>query len=454
MSTDDAVPFVEGPLAGGDHGWPFASPPDDVAEHGYLLEEFILSGTATSYRSAGGGTPTDGRWDTRADDEAAFVTRAYVVRPSDASRFNGVVVVNWQNVTAGFDLGSPSGSEIFRGYAWVGVTTQKIGVDGIAGRTKGLRAWDPTRYGTLSHPGDAHSYDMFSQAGRLARGIKDPRGRGILGGLQPKTVIATGGSQSAMRLGSYLNATHQHVRVFDGFHLTVHWGICPPLEELELTEMFPTDAQPMSPALCQIRDDCDVPIMIVATECEARFNLPVRQPDTATFRFWEIASAAHQSPSAVAASARMMARDGMTRLPPEPDRNTVEWRYVNEAALRALVTWVEQGNPPSSQPRLEAVSVEPPELARDAFGNTIGGIRVPEVAAPVAAFRGERDGGLANPAWLQGHSEPFSEAQLKKRYATATARRDTWNEAVDRLAAEGLVLPEDVETLRARGSEG
>ena len=37
-----------------------------------------------------------------------------VVRPEDASAFNGTVVVFWLNVTAGFELGS-AGGEALRG---------------------------------------------------------------------------------------------------------------------------------------------------------------------------------------------------------------------------------------------------------------------------------------------------------------------------------------------------
>ena len=45
------------------------------------------------------------------------------------------------------------------GFAWVGVSAQQVGVDA-------LKAADPSRYGSLSHPGDSYSYDIFSQAGQ------------------------------------------------------------------------------------------------------------------------------------------------------------------------------------------------------------------------------------------------------------------------------------------------
>src|SRR5215470_16701548 len=133
----------------------------------------------------------------------------YVVRPTP-ERFNGVVLVNWQNVTKGVDLGAPSFYEMESGYAWVGVTTQRIAIEGQPdlgmgyAATGGLVTWDPRRYGDLRHPGDAYSYDIFTQAARAvvfpSRDAPDP-----LAGLKPTLVLATGESQSAMRLGSYLN---------------------------------------------------------------------------------------------------------------------------------------------------------------------------------------------------------------------------------------------------------
>ena len=443
------LPEVSGPLRGGDHGWPFASPVEDLSRHGYVMEEYTLAGVAKAYRVAQGGrTPRNGQWDTESGNTADYVTRAYVVRPESVADFNGIAVVNWQNVTAGFDIGSPINSEIFRGYAWIGVTTQKIGVDGTEGLTKGLRQWDSTRYGKLNHPGDAWSYDIFTQAGRLvSRGDT-----ALLGGLKPELVIATGGSQSAMRLGSYLNAAHPHTKVFDGFYLTVHWGICPPIEEMPLMELFAPTRGELSPAMCQIRDDGDVPILVVATECEARYNYPVRQADTNTFRFWEIAGASHQSPYRASKLAEIMKRDGVYLGDSPADRNAVGWGYIDDAALRGMVLWLREGALPASMPRISMTGDENAPIERDDLGNALGGIRTPELEAPVASYRGERSEDLSNPNWLDGMTIPLEESELTRRYPNANDRIERWHKAVDHLIEKGLVLPEDAEALRRRGN--
>ena len=116
----------------------------------------------------------DGKWDVTPGAEADFRTRFLVRRPSDPQRFSGTVVVEWNNVSAGID-GSPDWSLFHRhlaaqGHAWVGVSAQKVGIDG-GGFVEGihLKLLAPDRYDTLVHPGDAWSFDIFSQVGELMR---------------------------------------------------------------------------------------------------------------------------------------------------------------------------------------------------------------------------------------------------------------------------------------------
>ena len=135
----------------------------------YLQEEYFLSGTARAYKPVGT-WGSDGVWSAELSGAtAAYKTRMIVRRPADRAAFNGTVVVEWLNVSAGLDTAPDWGfarEELLRkGYAWVGVSAQ------INGLTL-LKNIQPARYGTLDHPGDSFSYDMYSQAargGRLAR---------------------------------------------------------------------------------------------------------------------------------------------------------------------------------------------------------------------------------------------------------------------------------------------
>ncbi len=442
---------VTGPVEGG-KGRPFAAPPAEQVPDGYVVEEFLLDGTARSYRpTAEAGV--DGRWEVEPDEEADYRSRMYVVRPRDAADFNGIVQVSWQNVTAGVDIGMPS-PEAYDGYAWVGVSAQYVGVHGHAdqgdGRaaTAGLPGEDPERYATLHHPGDAFSYDIFTQAARTVApgrtiGAVDP-----LGGLEPTTMIATGASQSAMRLSSYINIVHPREQLFDGYLLTVHFGISPrPPNEMPVGGISREDGAP-SPASARIRDDIDAPVLVLCCEGETMSMYPVRQPDTATFRYWEIAGTAHATGGGLDV---LMERGGADLFANLGDfhPNTVRWDYVSDAALRHLVAWVRRGEEPPHFPLIEVESGQPPKVRLDDNDNAVGGMRVPELAAPTARHRGGNEGNLM--LGLLGQSIPYTAEELRARYPDRDAYLARWDAGIDDLLASGLDIGGDVDVLRARG---
>jgi hypothetical protein len=93
----------------------------------------------------------------------AYKTRIVVRRPASDAAFNGTVLLEWQNVTAQYDVDHywlESNEHIVReGYAWVGVSAQRAGVHPLfpvcAPQLEatwifcnGLRTWSPLRYGT------------------------------------------------------------------------------------------------------------------------------------------------------------------------------------------------------------------------------------------------------------------------------------------------------------------
>src|SRR5271156_4303467 len=115
------------------------------------MEEYLLEGVALSYAAKEGTeVGVDGLWDVEDDNEAAFKTRAYVVRPADSANFNGIVLVNWQNVTIGADFGMPDLEQLKSGYAWVGITTQRVAHEGQPSLGEGLPATIACASGTRS----------------------------------------------------------------------------------------------------------------------------------------------------------------------------------------------------------------------------------------------------------------------------------------------------------------
>ena len=425
-----------------------------MTKHGCVMEEFLVEGVAASYAPAAGTEiGLDGKWSVERVGTAEYRTRMYVVRPSDPSRCNGTVLVNWQNVTAGLDLGAPVADDLEQGYAWVGVTTQRVAIEGqpslapgMAG-TQGLPAWDPKRYGTLRHPGDEFSYDIFTQAARAVGPERPTDTIDPLGGLQPRLMIATGGSQSAMRLASYVNIVDDTERFFDGFFLTVHWGMCPYPPNQLLTESFAELGGGLRAGSVSINDRGRVPILVLCSESETLHNLPVRQPDSPTFRFWEMAGTAHAGGGVTVEMEAMMARDGMATFLQNDIVNTVDWSYVRNAAQEHLVAWAGGGSAPPSFPPIDATIDDGIHL--DDHGNATGGIRLPDLLAPAGTHSGTN---AINPlAALSGESTPFSDAELASLYATAHDYLQAWDAAVDQTHASGLVLDRDLDALRSRG---
>ena len=203
------------------------------------VSEYFASGTAQAYTASG--APADGRWMLRPAGRAAYRTRVIVRIPADPKRFNGTLVVEWLNVSAGADTApdySYAAAELERkGYAYVGVSAQQVGIDGsssgdIASQllpglgVSGLRAADPARYRSLHHPGDAYLYDMFTQ---VARALRAPGRTDVLDGLRPQRVIAMGESQSASRLTTYVDGVQPLTREFDGFFVHSRGGGAAPL---------------------------------------------------------------------------------------------------------------------------------------------------------------------------------------------------------------------------------
>ena len=277
-------------------------------------------------------------------------------RPVDPDRFNGTVVLHWNNVSAGYDLFSGDTPEILDGgYAFAGVTTQRVGVHGLPGAPQGLRAWDPERYGTLSIASDDDSFDIFTQAARAVGPDRD-RTTDPLGGLDVARVVAMGSSQSAGRLATYVNAVHPLARAIDGFLLLIYFGTGTPLEVGDevvniVNPAEPFDARAALQGRNRIRDDLDVPVMVVNSELEAIACYPVRQPDTDRFRYWEAAGTCHVSQQSMDLRAPKYERDFGTPLPMPPSVNHISMIPLYDAGLHHLHQWLTTGTaPPAPAP--------------------------------------------------------------------------------------------------------
>jgi hypothetical protein len=407
----------------------------DLAPLGYSTQEFFVSGTASSYALAGAPTP-DGRWQAAPAETAPYVTRIVVVRPTDAHKFNGTVVVEWLNVSAGTDATpdwNAAHREIMRGgYAYVGVSAQKVGVDGGPSMganpmAKPLKKANPERYGSLIHPGDAFAYDIYSQAGRL---LREPKA-GVLGPLNPKRILAVGESQSAVYLTTYVNAVDPLAKVYDGFLIHSRFGAPSRLDGQSIMGSSASLPQPT-----RLRTDLRVPVITVITETDLiGGGLPgfygARQPDTEHLRVWEIPGTAHAdiytfmagfidsgtTPLEKLAAAWQPTDKILGAQLAKPINAGPQHHYVLQAALWNLDRWIKTGHTPSKAAPMTvtANADKPPTLVLDANGATEGGVRTPWVDVPIARLSGVGNSGSPL-AFLAGVTEPFDDSTLARLY--------------------------------------
>jgi hypothetical protein len=448
---------VTGPVAPdvGERDGPLTAAVEPLEDHGYVEEEVFLEGTAAPH-GVEGTWGDDGEWAVDDGPASPYRTRLLVRRPADAADFDGTVVVSWLDVGGAFDLDpewAQMGEELMRqGAAFVGVSAQRLGVEGPLG----ARSWDPVRYRDLALGSDALSYDLFTQAGQAIAepGAVDPL-RGLPG---ERRLIASGHSQAAQRLVTYVNAFHPEAQVYDGFLLVSRFRGAAPLGNALLPSrgvLDPDDAGPDDPVLpdplvgllsgpprAQIREDTDVPVFVVLTETEAVQNTGVGRPDSDRFRTWEVAGSAHVDALATQVTKAKLGRD-FPSIPLGqldcPQANAFPTRYALRAAVRALSVWVDEGtSPPSATPLARD---DDGQIRRDADGNALGGLRLPDLDVPTARHTGlsERRGYCG----LTGATVPFSESELAARYPSREGYVQAVTAAVDDAVAAGHLLPED-----------
>jgi Alpha/beta hydrolase domain len=465
---------LEGPLPGD----PFLMIGDlDLRSLGYVRQEWFLEGSAIAY-TLRGARGADGRWQAAPSTRAPFKTRLVVYRPEDPSRFNGSVVVEWLNVSGGLDA-SPDWLFLHRhlmrqGAAWVGVSVQKVGIDG-GGLVPGmpLKTMNSERYGSLVHPGDAFAFDIYSAVGRALR----TPGSGPLGRLAVQRMLAIGESQSAGFLVTYVNAVDPIERCFDGFLIHGRPGGAAGLDGSYIPAAQDQDLANLSVNVStiasdghRIREDVRVPVLTFQSETDVVLlgGGRARQADSERFRLWELAGAAHFDTYGLVAAhfdregidveelARHLAPtdEVVGMLAGAPINSGPQQHYVLNAALTHLDRWVRDGTAPPQAPRLESASAAATELVRDATGIVRGGIRTPWVEAPSAVLSGDSAGGEGF-LFLFGKTLPLDEATLAHLYPGGSEEHLQRFEAATTAAVNaGWLLAEDAGEIRSLARHG
>ena len=427
-----AVPdaTIYGPIAADPPGHPsknsiYSASAIDLAAHDYIEEEYFIEGSANRYSTEGLETGSV------LDSGHPYRTRLVVRRPESVADFNGVVLVEWINVTGGPDKDIDwwqSGTHWMRnGYAYVAVSAQQMGIDT-------MQEWSPERYDSLDTTndgalsGDSSSFDIFAAVGKAINRQGEESGAAsvnILPGFYAEQIIATGHSQSASRLATYINNIHPLDPVFDGFMVHGGGGL--------------------------IRDDRAVKVFKIMAETDMARRAGSPQPDSDNFRQWEVAGTSHVDVPFEAEYAKVRnLRDG---LPIEdvtprdsacelPAYSHVPFRDVMNAAYEHLVRWIREDVPPPVAERIRVRRALPEvEFARDEYGNVLGGIRLAEHAVPTARNTGINSGTSNRFCFLYGSHEPFDQDTLRALYPSKARYVELVEAVVEGNLAAGYILP-------------
>lgn len=448
------VPKSSGAIANTAKSMPFGMEsktfaPVDLAKHGYVEEEFILSGAANVYDWA-----SDGSVSVRTAN-APYTNRVLVRRPASNSKFSGTVVVEISNAARRFDWdmmwGYVGDHIVERGDAWVGLTLPQA-IDS-------LKKFDDDRYGALSManptpgaacPGAAKGgpaafeeglrWDYYSQT---AAALKSNMPGQPMAGMNVKNVILT---TQAGDIVSYIDIFHDRARLASGKPLYDGYLVRGLPRPAKLSQCAP--AIPAGDARQKIKD-IDVPVMNVAAQGEVPEGLRMRKDDSdaigSRYRLYEIAGAAHIDWFAYRSMPSMAEQNAIGLA-----QGTVEWpfnikcepeiplskhellRDAFNGALGNLEDWLTKGVAPPKAPRLETGTSG--ELVLDEFGHAEGGVRSPWVDAPVATYTM----GSPGPATCRelGTIKPFDAGRIAQLYPSTKDYTAKVNASVDKAAKQ------------------
>ncbi|PLT32715.1 alpha/beta hydrolase domain-containing protein [Bacillus sp. V5-8f] len=438
MMSNVPNPTVTGPIKSNElgdpsHNYPQLATSIDLKKHGFTEEEFFFEGKAARYN-----TEQSLETATPISSGHPYKTRMLVRRPISSENFNGKVVVEWLNVTSGYNLDAMwmASSEHFlrEGYAYVGVSVQTVGVhrgEQPGELPTGLKKWSPERYGTLDVTDggtindDSLSFDIYSQA---AQAIRHPKGINPLGNLKPKMILAAGASQSERYLVRYYNKIHPLTNIFDGYMMYLGIGD-------------------------KLRTDLKTKVIKVNTENDliSLGEVAARQDDSDVLRTWEVAGTSHVGYQSWDYRLGLLERDDLP-LPNlnvcnRPGLSRVPSGYVVNAAYEHLSKWIKAGISPPKGDRIQVETSSPVVIARDSNGNALGGIRLPKHSVPTGTNTGMNSG--AGFCFLYGSHEPFSQEKLRTLYPNHGTYVSRVNKATNELLRQqGFLLEEDAKMIR------
>ena len=472
----------------------------------YVEEEFLVSGAATLYNYAH--DPPTGPTDiVPVEEDVSYQTRMIVRRPASADDFEGTVVIEWWNSTAGFDTAPvwDVSAEYFarEGIVYVGVTNSTTSIDFLVGGCRLFGVLPPScgsRYAMLSLPENGLANEMMSQ---IAHRLKsDASGAPLPADFEVEWVYHAGQSQQGGSVITYASAFHFFGN--DGYFIQqaatarpINFG---PVCGRAGVPPFPACTPRLQGADALVRTDLPVPVVHATseTDIEVLFGTVGRQADTPSFRYYEVAGGSHLTvhegvevlPAGLLGPNALLLED-LCQFPINSTADgPVFLSYVFNALWENLDRQVRSGqrgrhgrrgggafrhrqrdgdsDSDSDSDRRGRWRWQPPagvvmetgpagEILRDAFGNGLGGVRLPALDVPTATYTPGNSADPTLPPFLQGIGnlacrlassvQPFDAATIDGLYADHRQYVRSVKRSARKLRRRGFLLSEDQATI-------
>ena len=252
---------------------------------------------------------------------------------------------------------------------------------------------------------------------------------------------------------TYVNAIHPLYNPYDGYLIHSRGAYATPLAQEPQTAIA-------TPAEVFIRTDLNVPVLVFQSETDVVLpslnSVLVRQEDTDSLRFWEVAGTAHADRYTLGAGDGDIGTDPSVASVGELDNvqgfitcdspvNSGPMHYVFNTALAAMNSWIINGEAPPTGDALETTD-DLTGFILDDLGNVRGGIRTPYVDAPVAILSGLGQTGTSF-CGLFGTTVMFTPAELFSLYGSQLGYVDAVTAATEEAFELGFLLREDADQI-------
>ncbi len=443
---------------------------------GYVEEEFILSGAANNYTYA---QPPVRDELVVLQPDVPWTTRLIVRRPPDPRAFGGTVVIEWWNSTAQFDTApvwDPSAEFFVReNWIYVGVTNSPTSIDHLTGGCMTLGVLPPTcgtRYAGLSIPEAGVAFEMMSQIANKLKSLDADRPIPL--SYDVERIFHTGQSQQGGSVITY--ATAFHFPANDGYFVQGATGARPINFQPSCTRDPDSNPSPPPYPACTPRltgpdalvaTDLPVPLVqaLAETDVPGSLRRGGRQADTETYRYYEMTGVAHTTvhedvellPQGFLGLPRLTLEDACLNPLNTSADGPVFGSYLMNAMWANLDSQARFGiDPPFGDPlQIDAAGA----IARDALGNAQGGVRLPAIEVPIAAYTGTNiiDPNVFPPLQpllglfcrLTGSVDAFDHATLATLYQNNSGYVRRVRAAATALRVEGFLLRAAVDQIVA-----